>query len=492
MINKLSRITSIALVACISFAASAKGVKMYKTRTNNNPIIANIFCADPTAVEFEGRLYVYGTCDEQQYLSVGASGKNTYEHIKSLVMLSTDDMVNWTYHGVINVSKIAPWAYASWAPSITSRVESDGRTHFYLYYSNSGFGVGVLTATSPVGPWTDPIGHSIVDKNTKGLGDCEAPFDPGVVIDDNGVGWLTFGGGSPNKSKGTDYLPGNARIVKLGSDMISIASDIIEIDTPYHFEANELNFINGTYVYTYNTNWAGRSAWKVKGKSAPTTCSMVYMTTKTPLDASSWVYQGCYFRNPGEFQMEYSNNHTHLQKYQGKYYLFYHSLFPQKTRGTEGGFRSLCVDEIPVDENALIITRRDGTKKGVSQIKSVNPYQMNQAETMANSAEVNYVETDETGNLLVAGAKSGAWILVKDVDFGSGAAAVVAQVSGKGKISVCLDTEENKPVATIAGAAGEMTEVRGAVKGAATGKHDVYFVFDGSGIQFDSWQFEAK
>ena len=47
----------------------------------------------------------------------------------SLGMLSTDDMVNWTYHGLIDVKALSPWGIASWAPSIVSRVESDGKTY---------------------------------------------------------------------------------------------------------------------------------------------------------------------------------------------------------------------------------------------------------------------------------------------------------------------------------------------------------------------------
>ena len=35
-------------------------------KQNRNPISTNIFCADPTAVEYEGRLYVYGTNDTEQ------------------------------------------------------------------------------------------------------------------------------------------------------------------------------------------------------------------------------------------------------------------------------------------------------------------------------------------------------------------------------------------------------------------------------------------
>ena len=35
----------------------------------------------------------------------------------------------------------------------------------------------------------------MINYDTKGLTDCPNPFDPGAVIDDNGVGWLAFGGG---------------------------------------------------------------------------------------------------------------------------------------------------------------------------------------------------------------------------------------------------------------------------------------------------------
>ena len=239
-----------------------------------NPLVDFAFVADPTAVEYNGRLYVYGTYDSQQLDSVGLQGRNTYEHTHSLAMLSTDDMVNWTWHGIIDVASISPWGMASWAPSITSRVEADGKTHFYLYYSNSGAGVGVLTSTSPVGPWTDPLGRALISHDTQGLGDCEAPFDPGVLIDPDGTGWLTFGGGDPNKSKGTDRRPGNTRIVRLGRDMISLDSDIVELDAPYHFEANELNYVGGTYVYTYNTNWKDRKEWEFTDREKPTRCCM--------------------------------------------------------------------------------------------------------------------------------------------------------------------------------------------------------------------------
>ncbi|MBP0955865.1 MAG: family 43 glycosylhydrolase, partial [Oscillospiraceae bacterium] len=124
----------------------------YKTERNANPISGSVFCADPTAVEYEGRLYVYGTNDHQQS---ELDTTNDYDRINSLVVFSTDDMVNWVYHGRIPVKEIAPWVGTSWAPSIVSRVEDDGLTHFYLYFSYNGAGVGVLTSTDPVTGWTD-------------------------------------------------------------------------------------------------------------------------------------------------------------------------------------------------------------------------------------------------------------------------------------------------------------------------------------------------
>ena len=38
------------------------------------------------------------------------------------------------------------------------------------------------------------------------------------------------------------------------------------------------------------------------------------MTSHTPLDTDSWKYVDNYFKNPGDYGMGFSNNHTHLQK----------------------------------------------------------------------------------------------------------------------------------------------------------------------------------
>jgi len=459
----------------------------YKTEDTANPISPNIFCADPTAVEYNGRLYVYGTNDHQQYDAVGDEGKNTYGHIKSFVILSTDDMVNWTYHGIIDTEAIAPWILSSWAPSIVSRVEDDGLTHFYLYFSNSGCGVGVLTATDPCGPWSDPLGRPLISSETEGLTDCPNPFDPGVCIDENGTGWLSFGGGVARG--GTDYMPGVARIVQLGEDMTSFASDFVEIKAPYFFEASELNYINGTYIYTYNTSWEPRLTWEIEDVSKPTACSMAYMTTKTPLVTDSWQYRGDYFYNPGESGLDYSNNHSHFHKYGGKYYMFHHNMLRQANmKTTTGGFRSLGVVELQLDESTLEITKTMSTRQGVQQIKNVDAKALNEGETLFTSAGISY----DVEDCLVKAAKTvekGAWLYVKGVDFGESSEVFTAIVKGSGRAEVYLDAMGTPLTAAIEFENGEYKGVYSKLSQPVSGVHDVYIMFNDTDICLDSWQF---
>lgn len=441
----------------------------------NNPLIDFMFTADPTAVEHNGRLYVYATNDQEQYEAVGKDGRNTYEHIKSLVMLSTADMVNWTYHGTIKTGKIAPWIITPWAPSVIKQTDKKGKTHFYLYFSNSGFGTGVLTADSPVGPWRSPLDKSLVDANTEGLGDCKVPFDPGAVIDDKGTGWLTFGAGK-------------ARIVKLGKDFISIDSPITEIKAPHHFEANELNFMKGTFVYTYNIDWQPLNDWKAS-TTKPTICSMNYMTSKTPLITDSWVYQANYFKNPGDYGFDFSNNHTHLHPFKGKWYLFYHNMDLQQYYLTDGGFRNVCVDEIKVDEEHSRIEMGTQTLNGVEQIQPVNPYVWQEAEMTAGTQNVIFTEGKAAGNML-AGTSNGntaKWI-VKGVDFEKGAKECFLEAQGNGSIEIRKNHPSRECIAMLTISSTKQKRFKATLSQTIKGKTNLYFILKGN-AQIDRWMF---
>ncbi len=461
---------------------------VYKTEDCANPLSPNILCADPTAVEYDGRLYVYGTNDQQQ---ADFGGNNDYSQIKSLVVFSTDDMVNWIYHGTIDVGDIAPWIYNSWAPSIVSREESDGKTHFYLYFSNGGAGVGVITSTDPVGPWSDPLGGPLVYQNMPGLENCPAPFDPGVCIDEDGVGWLAFGGGVPADSgKVHSNVP---KVARLGKDLLSFDSEFVSIDAPYFFEASELNYIDGYYYYTYCTDWQSRAGWDSKTIPAPPTASMAYLTTKTPLVADSWEYRGAYFYNAAQNAegegsgMRWCNNHTHFCRFGEDNYIIHHTMLLEELRSAEGGYRSIMVDYLPMDAATGEIPFAAATRGGVAQIKPLDPYADNSGAAMFTSADVGYASGR---NPAAKSAQPGAWIYVKGADFTEGASELIAEVSGKGRVEVRLDDLSAEPVAFVEFDCDKPTKFRSpGFAELEPGVHDLYFVFSDPDIELKSWKF---
>ena len=466
---------------------------LYKTADISNPLSPNIYCADPTGIEYNGRLYVFGTNDNQQFEVKGKGNGGGYEYIKSLVIFSTDDMVNWVYHGIINVGEIAPWIYNSWAPSVISRVEDDGLTHFYLYFSNSGAGVGVITATDPLGPWSDPLGGPLVYQNMPGLENCPAPFDPGAVIDENGVGWLAFGGGAPN---GDGVVHTNIpKIAKLGDDLISFDSEFVSIDAPFFFEASELNYLDGEYIYTYCNDWQDHKVgWDYEGIAPPPGCAMCYMTTKTPLDSGSWQYKGAYFYNAGENKsgqsgLRWSNNHTHYIEYRGRNYILHHTQLLEELNGSNDGFRSLMVDYLPINEDGSIPIQA-ATKEGVEQIKPFDPYAANAGSTMLTSADVGF---DGDINPAAVSNAEGAWIYIKGADFSDGAADFIAKVRGSGRIEIRFDDINSEPVAFADFDNDDFANVRAAeIAPEISGEHDIFILFSHKNIELKEWKFVAS
>ena len=496
----------------------------YKTTGYGNPISPCVFCADPTALDYNGRLYVYGTNDTQQYLKNGKKNSNGYGDIKSLVIFSTDDMINWTFHGTIDVGKLcSSWGWrfaASWAPSVTWRTTSEGKDEFFLYFANSGGSVGVLKADSPTGPWRSPLNKPMIDGDTPGVKPCNWIFDPGVVIDDNGTGYIAFGGGDPQPT-GSKLWPGNSRIAKLKPSMTAIDGSAVKMPAPYLFEASELNMMNGRFVYTYNTSWSDRNDWnkfeKRNGQPAPSSCSMCYMVSDTPLEPDSWEYRGEYVPNEGSFNIgsDWGNNHTHLHKYQDKYYLFYHGNVLEKSMKNAGvmdnsasGYRSLCVDQIDVNEDTQTIRKITMTQKGVSPIKPLDPYQLHQAETMASCGGISYEDfknttsassvstlgNDASKNLYIKMA-AGSWTAVRNVDFGqTGAKSLVVRAKGTGTVEIRTG-RNSQPLARMEFSSTEMKDHVVSIDPSVfkDTKTFVFIVFtQAENVQFDSWQFSES
>lgn len=524
--NKYKKLfLAVALMSAgLSMNAQTTLAKEFKSTSNGNPISGSVFCADPTSLEYNGRLYVYGTNDSHEFVANGKKGDNSYGTIKSIVVFSTDDMVNWTFHGTIDAATLcAGWHpnqwykgfMNSWAPSVTWRTHKRSKQdEFFLYFANTSHGVGVLKAKSPLGPWTSPLEEALIHKDTPGALQKSANFDPGVVVDDNGDGWLSFGGLDYDVD-GTDLMPGNARIIKLSTGMVSINGSAVEIPAPYHFEANELNMIGGKYVYIYCSNFVERmdadwNAYKAAhgiSVSKPGTATMCYMVSDNPLDPDSWVYKGDYGPRTSA-----PNNHSHLQKFQGNYYHIYHDcslLNSMKSSNavdkSAGTYRSLSLNKVVVDESTATINKVSINSAGVEAIKNLNPYELQQAETMATSGGIEYEDFtnitpkpsinnlgNEVSENLQVQMHNGSWIQVRKVDFGTtGAAKFTLRAKGTGTLEIRTERKGAKPSATFEFSSSNMSDQTFDVDATAfQGVKTIYIIADSANdLYVDAWQF---
>lgn len=474
-----------------------KSYSEVKGQVYNNPLITQDYVADPTAIEYNGRLYVFGTNDVVEFDKKGVPIDNAY-NTHNLRILSTEDMVNWRDEGIIDVTKLTKYAKKSWAPTICSK-EVGGKTKFFLYYTTGGDGIAVLEADSPTGPWSDPLGKALITHNTPNCSESEVPwcFDPSVLVDDDGSAYLYFGGGPDSTSgkKTNGEHPKSSRVVKLGADMVSLDGDPVEIDARWILEDSEINKIGDTYYYSYCTNWSVNKDIDPKASS----CCIAYMTSKDPM--TGWEYQGELFPNPGTAFSHYYNNHHKMVQYKDHWYLLYHStLLEQAQYGTKKGYRSLHVDTLSWKGGVPSATP---TYESVTPLANLNPYDTVSATEMAwngGLTTVNATVGDAT-QMVLDSVNTGDWFGIKGAGFGeTGAASVSMNIAGKtkegcievyvdapstekgGKLVAKIDLKDTGSIETYASITAGTDEV---VKGV----HDVYFVLRGEGYRIANWSF---
>ena len=68
------------------------------------PVMTQRLGADPYAIVFDGRIYLYMTGDVLEYEEDGVTSKpNSFQLINTINVVSSDDLVNWTDHGTVYV-----------------------------------------------------------------------------------------------------------------------------------------------------------------------------------------------------------------------------------------------------------------------------------------------------------------------------------------------------------------------------------------------------
>ena len=211
--------------------------KAVKMPTEGNPVVAHKYGADPAVLVYGDTLYLYTTNDMQQFEFTQGRKDNGYDKINTLNVFSTKDLVNWTDCGEIavagrnNPNGAAKWANNSWAPAVCWK-NINGKDKFFIYFADSGNGIGVISGDSPVGPFEDPINAPLISRQTPTCAKINWLFDPAVMVDADGKGYLYFGGGHDPE---TYEHPKNARCVALADDMVSIIGEPQMIDAPFLF-----------------------------------------------------------------------------------------------------------------------------------------------------------------------------------------------------------------------------------------------------------------
>jgi arabinoxylan arabinofuranohydrolase len=426
----------------------------------DNPFVQTNYTADPAPFVYNGVLYAYLDHDED--------GTYGWFQMKDWRLFTTTDMVNWTDRGVTASLKTFSWGRVdAWAGQVAYR---NGRFYYYVPIRIEGepFGIGVGVSDKPEGPYTDAIGKPLV---TGG-----GYIDPTVFIDDDGQAYLYWGNPTLN-------------MVKLNADMISYSGDIVKVPmnattvNNMYLEGPWFYKRNGLYYLLYSTQNNGTA-----GKE-----DIRYSTSPGP--TGPWTYKGII--QPVQTGGKSWTNHSGVVDYKGKSYYFYH------TGDLPGGSdftRSSCVEEFKYNADGTIPTI-PMTKEGPSPVESLNPFVQTEAETIAFSSGLK-TEVCGEGGMNVTSINNGDYIKVRSVDFRTGAvsfAARVASATSGGSIEMHLDSLAGTVIATcaIGGTGGAQTwatktcDVTG-----ATGTHDLFFKFTGSGtaelFKFNWWKFMPK
>jgi hypothetical protein len=440
-----------------------------------NPVIQTMYTADPAPVVHKGTLYLFSSHDED----VGE--KNNF-NMKNWVLATTTDMVNWTQHGAIASLRDFPWAAreisgwegfdnGAWA---LQAIERDGK--WYLYAPLQGRGIGVLVADSPLGPYTDPLKKPLIAGHYDSI-------DPTVYIDDDGQAHLAWG--NPNLWS-----------VKLNKDMISYDTSVGEKGIIRHPmtvkalgerippDANRgTSYEEGPWLYKRNDRYYLFFA------GGPLAEPLAYSTGPTPM--GPWSYGGVVMAPQSAF-----TNHPGVVDYKGKTYLFYHNA---NLPGGDGFKRSVAVDELKFNPDGSVPMVQP-TKEGPAPVATLDPYKRVEAETIAGSSGVK-IEPGSAGGQNVRDIHDGDHIQVRNVDFGAaGARAFTASLSSTAtgaKIEIRLDKRDGPSIGTlpVLGTGGQW-KLQSARIAAASGVHDLFFVFRGAAgeelFKFDYWQFSRR
>ena len=428
----------------------------------DNPIVQTNYTADPAPMVYDGRLYVHTTHDEDVTV-------NGFFTMNDWRVYSTVDMVNWTDHGSPLSYKSFTWGTGdAWAGQCIPR---NGKFYFYVPLNNStGTKIGVAVSNSPTGPFTDPLGKALISTGSGNI-------DPTVFIDDDGQAYLYWG--NPD-----------LWYVKLNADMISYSGSPTKVSLTTAGFGTRTNTDRATAYEEGPWFYKRGTLYYIVYPADGTPEKISYTTSSGPL--GPWTYRGDIMAKQTGTGASFTN-HPGVVDYMGKSYFFYHNgALP----GGGGYKRSVCIEEFTYNADGTIPTIKMSTA-GPNPVATLNPYALNEAETIAFSAGLK-TEVCSEGGMDVTSISAGDYIKVKNVDFGTAATSFTARVAASasgGSIQIRTGSQTGTLVGTCTvpatGGAQVWTNTTCTISG-ASGTKDLFFVFSGGSFNFNNWQFTGS
>ncbi len=444
------------------------GILALTTQTffaQNNPIIQTNFTADPAPLVYKDKVYLYVGVDEPD------APEKSYL-MREYRLFTTSDMVNWTDEGA--VLKTSEISWSSGDANAAQVIERNGKFYYYIStgydHNPGGIAIGVLVADNPNGPFKDVLGKPLVtNQMTTYAKHSWDDLDPSVFIDDDGQAYIFWGNGA-------------CYWAKLKSDMITLDGEIQFLDVkdktifPDGFtEAPWIFKRNKTYYLIYASKFPEQISYATAKKiTGPWKNGGIVMPTEKGSNT----------------------NHAGIIDFKENSYFFYHNDALPKGHSYD---RSVAVEQFQYGKNGSIPTL-SMTENGIEKpVGTLNPYQKNEAETIAFSKGITTEQNKERG-VFVTQIHNGDYIKVRSVDFGNeGAKSFTAAVSSRykgGEIEIRTGAVDGKLLGTVnvpyTGEWENWKEVSAKVENVKD-IHDVYFVFTGGEphtmFNFDYWQF---
>ncbi len=281
-----------------------------------NPVITNKYTADPSALVYKDKVYLYTGHDE------AIPPKEGYV-MNEWLCFSSSDMIHWKEHPVPLHVKDFAWAKGdAWASQV---IERNGKFYWYAaveHGSIPGKAIGVAVADNPEGPFKDARDSALITNDmTKATNIMWDDIDPTVFIDDNKQAYLIWGNTK-------------CYYAKLKKNMRELDGEIKTIDLPNFTEAPWIHKRNNWYYLSY--------AYQFPEKTAYTMSHSI---------EGPWQFKGIL----NELSGNCNTNHQAIIDFKGKSYFIYHNGGIQPNGGSFR--RSVCIDELYYNN--------DGTMKRV-------------------------------------------------------------------------------------------------------------------------------